>query len=182
MRMVLLDRDGVLNEDRSDYVKSPDELILIPGAATAIARLNRAGFLTVVITNQGAIGRGLFDLDMLARIHEKLRAELAREGAHIDDILFCPDHPDHPTERRKPAPGMLLEALSRHGGMAEETPMIGDTLRDMEAAAAIGCPRIMVRTGHGEKTLATGLGDDVQPVRVFADLAAAIDAWLGEWK
>ncbi|MBT5752268.1 MAG: HAD-IIIA family hydrolase [Rhodospirillaceae bacterium] len=182
MRMVLLDRDGVLNEDRSDYVKSPDELILIPGAATAIARLNRAGFLTVVVTNQGAIGRGLFDLDMLARIHEKLRAELAREDAHIDDILFCPDHPDRPTERRKPAPGMLLEGLSRHGGVAEETPMIGDTLRDMEAAAAIGCPRMMVRTGHGEKTLAAGLGDDIQPVRIFADLAAAIDVWLGEQK
>jgi len=178
--MILLDRDGVLNEDRSDYVKSPDELILVPGAASAVARLNQAGVLTVVVTNQGAIGRGLFDLDMLALIHQKLHAELAREGAHIDEILFCPDHPDHPTERRKPAPGMLLEALSRHGGVAEETPMIGDTLRDMQAAAAIGCPRMMVRTGHGENTLAAGLGDEVQPVLVFADLKAAIDSWLGE--
>ncbi len=175
MRMIMLDRDGVLNEDRSDYVKSPEELILIPGAAAAVARLNRATIKTVIVTNQGVVGRGVIDLAALARIHAKLEEELARFDARLDDIIFCPDHPDHPTWRRKPAPGMLQEVLERYGGEASQTPMVGDSLRDMEAAAALGCPRILVRTGNGVRTLAAGLPGHVQPVAVYDDFAAVVD-------
>lgn len=187
MSMIMLDRDGVLNRDREDYVKTPEELVLIPGVARAVARLNRAGVTTVVVTNQGGIGRGLLDEAMLERIHAKLDQELARENARLDHILFCPDHPDHPgrptdhpTGRRKPAAGMLREALDRFGAAAATTPLVGDSLRDLEAAAALGCPRILVRTGHGRKTLEAGLPDNVQPVAVYDDLAAVVDALLEE--
>jgi D-glycero-D-manno-heptose 1,7-bisphosphate phosphatase len=181
MTMIMLDRDGVLNEDRADYVKTPGELVLVPGAAAAVARLNRAGVTTVVVTNQGGIGRGLLDTGMLARIHAKLEEELACENAHLDHILFCADHPDHPTRRRKPAPGMLQEALKLCAtATATTTPMVGDSLRDLEAAEALGCPRILVRTGKGRRTLETGLPDSVQPVTVHDDLAAVVDALLGE--
>jgi len=178
--MIMFDRDGVLNEDRADYVKTPGELVLVPGVARAVARLNRANVTTVVVTNQGGIGRGLLDEDTLARIHDKLCEDLAHENARLDHILFCPDHPDRPTERRKPAPGMLREALDHFGAAAAATPMVGDSLRDLEAAAALGCPRILVLTGHGEKTLEVGLPENVQPVAVYDDLAAAVDALLWE--
>ncbi|MDP6031555.1 MAG: D-glycero-beta-D-manno-heptose 1,7-bisphosphate 7-phosphatase [Alphaproteobacteria bacterium] len=178
MSMIMLDRDGVLNQDRVDYVKTPEEMILITGAARAVARLNRAGVTTVVVTNQSGVGRGIFDEDMLAQIHTKLREELARENAHLDYILFCTDHPDCPTRRRKPAPGMLQEALEHFSAASAATPMVGDSLRDLEAAAALGCPRILVRTGHGEKTLKVGLPESVQPVAIYDDLAAVVDALL----
>jgi D-glycero-D-manno-heptose 1,7-bisphosphate phosphatase len=178
-RLVLLDRDGVLNVDRSDYVKHPGELVLLPGAAAAVARLNQAGYLVAVCTNQSAIGRGLFDEAMLARIHEALRDGLAREGARLDAIFHCPDAPGPYSARRKPAPGMLIEALAMFGAGAIHTPFVGDSLRDLEAAAALGCPRHLVRTGHGAKTLATGLPDGVLPVAVHEDLAAAVAALLG---
>ena len=180
MSMIMLDRDGVLNRDRADYVKTPGELVLIDGAARAVARLNRAGVSVAVVTNQGGIGRGLLDEAMLESIHAKLKEELARENAHLDHILFCADHPDQPTERRKPAPGMLREALDHFGEKAGATPMVGDSLRDLEAAAALGCPRILVRSSHGEKTLETGLPESVQPVTVHDDLAAVVDALLEE--
>ena len=180
MTMIMLDRDGILNEDRADYVKTPGELVLVPGAAAAVARLNRAGVTTVVVTNQGGIGRGLLGIDMLARIHAKLEEELDRENARLDHILFCADHPDHPTSRRKPAPGMLQEALELCGAAAATTPMVGDSLRDLEAAEALGCPRILVRTGKGRQTLETGLPSSVQPVTVHDDLAAVVDALLRE--
>jgi D-glycero-D-manno-heptose 1,7-bisphosphate phosphatase len=180
MTMIMLDRDGVLNEDCADYVKTPGELVLVPGAAAAVARLNRAGVTTVVVTNQGGIGRGLLDTGMLARIHAKLEEELAHENACLDHILFCADHPDYPTSRRKPAPGMLQEALKLCGAAAAATPMVGDSLRDLEAAEALGCPRILVRTGKGRRTLETGLPDSVQPVTIHDDLAAVVDALLGE--
>lgn len=180
MPMIMLDRDGVLNQDRADYVKTPEELVLVAGAAAAVARLNRAGVTTVVVTNQGGVGRGLLDEAMLESIHQKLNQDLARENARLDHILYCADHPDRPTQRRKPAPGMLREALDHFGASAAATPLVGDSLRDLEAAAALGCPRILVRTGHGEKTLETGLPESVQPVTVHDDLAAAVEALLGE--
>ncbi len=139
-RLVLLDRDGVLNVDRADYVKHPGELVLLPGAAAAVARLNRAGYAVAVCTNQSPIGRGIFDEAMLARIHEALREGLAREGAKLDAIFHCPDAPGPHSTRRKPAPGMLIEALAMFAADAPATPFVGDSLRDLQAAAAIGCP------------------------------------------
>lgn len=176
MKLVLLDRDGVLNEDRADYVKNPGELAMLPGAARAVARLNAAGFAVAICTNQAAVGKGIVDEAMLARIHEKLRAELARGGASLDAIFHCPDA--HPSPRRKPEPGMLLEALRRFRADAARTPFVGDNLRDLQAATKAGCPRHLVRTGHGAKIQAAGIPAEVLPVRVHDDLAAAVDAIL----
>lgn len=179
MRLVLLDRDGVLNEESTAYIKSPAELIMIPGAAKAVARLNRAGLKVALCTNQSVVGRGIIDMDMLERVHERLMQELAAEGAKVDAIFACTDHPDQATRRRKPGPGMLEEALQQFRATAAETPMIGDNLRDLEAAVALGCPRHLVRTGHGAKTQATGLPASVLPVRVHDDLVAAVACLLG---
>jgi D-glycero-D-manno-heptose 1,7-bisphosphate phosphatase len=177
MKLVLLDRDGVLNEDRADYVKTPGELVMLPGAARAVARLNQAGFAVALCTNQAAIGKGIIDEAMLARIHEKLRGELARDGAKLDAIFHCPDA--HPSPRRKPEPGMLREALRRFGAEPSATPFVGDNLRDLQAATKAGCPRHLVRTGHGAAIQAAGIPAEVLPVRVHDDLAAAVEAILG---
>ncbi len=177
---MLIDRDGVLNANRDDYVKTPDELEMIAGAAEAVARLNRAGHRVAVVTNQSCIGRGIIDRAMLERIHDRLRRHLAAAGARLDDILVCPDPPWDAGEWRKPRPGMLREAIRRFGAVPAETHMIGDALSDLEAAARLGCPRILVRTGHGRATQARGLPEQVLPVAVHDDLGAAVDALLGE--
>ncbi|MCW5731373.1 MAG: HAD-IIIA family hydrolase [Alphaproteobacteria bacterium] len=172
--LVLLDRDGVLVEDRPDYVKHPGELRLLPGAAEAVARLNAAGHLVAVCTNQSCIGRGLVAPDMLDRIHEALRAGLAMAGGRLDALHVCPDPPWAASERRKPAPGMLREAMAGLRVAPEDSVMIGDQLRDLEAARRAGCGRILVRTGRGAATLAEGLPEEVLPVRVAEDLAQAV--------
>lgn len=174
-RLVLIDRDGVLNVDRPDSVRHPDDLEMIPGAAEAVARLNKAGVTTALVTNQAVVGRGEVTLAMLDHIHAKMRVLLCQAGAHLDAEFVCTDAVASP--RRKPAPGMLLEALARFGAVAAETPMIGDALRDLEAAAAAGCPRVLVLTGKGAET-ARELPAHVRPVAVHADLAAAVDALL----
>lgn len=178
LRLVLLDRDGVLNEDRPDSVTAPDQLVLLPRAAAAVARLNRAGARVAVVTNQSVVGRGIIDEATLARIHDRLEAALASAGAHLDSILVAPDTPDAASERRKPGPGMLREALEAFDAQAESTPMIGDSLRDLEAAAAIGCPRVLVLTGKGRATHDSGLPERVRPVAMHDDLWAAVDALL----
>lgn len=178
--LVVLDRDGVLNLDRADFVKSPDELVMIDGAAEAVARLNEARWRVVVATNQSVVGRGLIDETMLSRIHDELRRRLARAGARLDDIIHCPDPPWAASEFRKPNPGMLHQALRRFRADAASTPVIGDSLRDLEAAAAVGCPRVLVRTGKGAATQAAGLPRHLLPVAVHDDLAAAADALLGQ--
>jgi D-glycero-D-manno-heptose 1,7-bisphosphate phosphatase len=177
--LVLLDRDGVLNEDRPNHVLNPGQLVMIPGAAEAVARLNAAGHLVAVCTNQSCVGRGMIDADMLARIHDKLRDELARAGARLDLLLVCTDPPWAAGPRRKPAPGMLREALSRFRAPASETPFVGDSLGDLQAAAAAGCPRVLVRTGKGPATQAAGIAPELLPVAVRADLAEAVDMLLG---
>jgi D-glycero-D-manno-heptose 1,7-bisphosphate phosphatase len=179
MRLVLLDRDGVLNADRPDSVKSPAELLLLPGAADAVRRLNDAGRLVAVCTNQGVVGRGIIDERMLDRIHDKLWAELAQAGAHLDALFHCSDAPERPGPRRKPAPGMLREAMAQFRIPAAETVMIGDALVDLEAATAVGCRRILVRSGKGRATQAAGVPANVLPVAVHEDLAAAVDSLLG---
>ena len=176
--LVLLDRDGVLNADRPDSVTSPAQLELLPGAAAAVARLNAVGAKVCVVTNQSVVGRGLIDEATLGLIHARLIAGLAAEGAVLDGLLHCPDPPDRPTRRRKPGPGMLEEALAQFGADPAATPMIGDALLDLEAAAAAGCPRNLVRTGKGLDTEAAGLPVAVGPVAVFDDLAAAVDSLL----
>jgi D-glycero-D-manno-heptose 1,7-bisphosphate phosphatase len=178
MKLILLDRDGVLNEDRADFVKSPGELVLVAGAAAAVARLNRDGIRVAVCTNQSCVGRGIIGPDRLEQIHTHLRTLLAREGARVDAIFVCPHAPWERCACRKPAPGMLREALRRFGADAGDTPMIGDALRDLQAAKAAGCPRHLVRTGHGVKAQADGIPHDVLPVAVHDDLGAAVSALL----
>lgn len=176
MRLVLLDRDGVLNVDRPDSVKSPEELIMIPGSAQAVARLNAQGARVAVITNQAVVGRGIISFDALKEIHHKLYACLKEAGAWVDEIFVCTDTGNVPSARRKPAPGLLLEALEKYQAKAEETPMVGDALRDLEAAAQIGCPRILVLTGKGRATQEAGLPASVQPVAVYEDLHAFVES------
>jgi D-glycero-D-manno-heptose 1,7-bisphosphate phosphatase len=179
-RLVLIDRDGVLNEDRADHVRNPGQLVMIPRAAEACSRLNRAGIKLAIVTNQSGVGQGLLSLDMLERIHEQLRQSLAAQGAHVDLILTCTEPPWSDHERRKPRPGMLLEAMRHFRVPAEDTVMIGDQLTDLQAAFAAGVRRVLVRTGKGAELQAKGLPDDILPVAVYDNLHSATDALLLE--
>ena len=171
--LVLLDRDGVINEDRADFVKSPAELIFIPKALEAIARLNGHGHKLAVVTNQSCIGRGIINEEQLDSIHGKLRDALAKVAGRLDDIIIAPDAPWAATERRKPGPGMLIEAMRKFNMLPAETVLIGDSERDIEAAKSASCHRILVQTGKGRKTLADGLKRHLMPVHIAADLDEA---------
>lgn len=179
MRLVLTDRDGVLNEDRPQGVTHPDALRLIPGAAVAVRRLNEAGIPVACVTNQSAVGRGLISASELEAIQARLMAELAARGARLDLVLIATDAPERAGPRRKPGPGMLLEALDRFRVAPEQAVMIGDDLRDLEAAAAAGCRRILVRTGKGAAVAAAGVPERLQPVQLCDSFAVAVDRLLG---
>lgn len=176
MRLVILDRDGVINEDSDEYIKSPDEWIPIPGSLEAIARLNRADYRVVVATNQSGVARGMFDLDTLSQIHEKMCRMLSMQGGRIDAVFFCPHGPDDQCRCRKPQPGLLEEIASRLQVSLEGVPAVGDALRDLAAARAVGAKPVLVRTGKGERTIANGEG--LEGVPVYADLAAYVAALL----
>lgn len=178
MKLVMLDRDGVLNEDRADYVKHPGELVMIARAGEACARLNRAGIKIAVVSNQSAVGRGIISSDMLENIHMRLRSALQAEGGHLDLLLTCLDPPWAAGERRKPAPGMLREALAYFRAAPHEAAMIGDQMNDLRAARAAGVTPILVRTGKGAQTLAEGVAQDILPVSVYDSLYAAVEALL----
>lgn len=178
-KLVLLDRDGVLNEDiPNGYVLSPAELRMLPGVGAAVARLNAQGWHVAICTNQSCVGKGLIDEAMLERIHNALRDHLAREGGHVDAIFFAPDPPHAPTERRKPGPGMLREAMARFRTAPEDTVFIGDNVIDLQAGRSAGCSRMLVRTGKGASMLAKGLPEDVLPVTVVENLTEAVDRLL----
>lgn len=147
---MLLDRDGVINEDLGTWVQRPEDFQLIPGVGTAIAALNKAGHSVAIVTNQSCVGRGMISMDTLELMHKKMIEELAEYGAHIDKIYVAPDDPSAASDRRKPGPGMLLEAMDDFAVTADETVMIGDSLTDMQAAVAAGVKKkILVVTGHG---------------------------------
>jgi len=176
MKLIILDRDGVINEDSDAYIKSPEELVPIPGAPEAIARLGRAGYRVVVATNQSGVARGLFDLDTLGKIHARLQREVTAVGGHIDAILFCPHGPDDGCRCRKPLPGLLEEAGRRLGVSLTGVPVVGDSLRDLEAARAVHARPILVRTGKGERTLKAAKG--LTGVPVYRDLGEAVETLL----
>jgi D-glycero-D-manno-heptose 1,7-bisphosphate phosphatase len=178
MRLVLADRDGVLNEDRPEGVQRPQDLQLIPGAAAAVRRLNAAGIPVALVTNQSALGRGLIGWNELEAIQARLEAELAAEGARLDLVLVAPDAPERAGPGRKPAPGMLLEAMERFRVAPADAVVIGDDLRDLEAAAAAGCRRILVETGKGARIAETGIPERLQPVQVCDSFARAVDLLL----
>lgn len=170
MKLVILDRDGTINEDRDDYIKSPAEWKPIPGSLEAIARLTQAGHRVVLATNQSGIGRGLFDTAALNAIHEALQRAVQQAGGRIDAIFFCPHADAAGCECRKPRPGMLLEIGRRLNVPLEGVPMVGDALRDLQAAAAAGARPVLVLTGKGEKTRAAG---GLPPgTEIYPDLAA----------
>lgn len=147
MRLVILDRDGTINEDRDDYVKSPEEWVPVPGALEAIARLNHNGWHTVVATNQSGIGRGLFDMAALNAMHLKMHQMLAVHGGRIDAVFFCPHVNEDHCDCRKPLPGLFHQIGERFGLDLDAVPVVGDTLRDLQAGMAAGCEPHLVRTG-----------------------------------
>ncbi|MGH8283877.1 MAG: D-glycero-beta-D-manno-heptose 1,7-bisphosphate 7-phosphatase [Gammaproteobacteria bacterium] len=178
MRLVILDRDGVINSESDAYIKSPDEWLPIPCSLDAIARLHRGGFAVVVATNQSGVGRGLFDLAMLKTIHQKMTAAIEAAGGRLDGVFVCPHHPDAHCECRKPKPGLFKQIAERFRVSLHGVPIIGDSLKDIEAAENVGARPILVRTGYGEHTW-RNLADK-QRVEVFADLAAAATHLLQE--
>ncbi len=181
MKLIVLDRDGVINRDSDDFIKSPEEWQLLPGSAEAIARLTQARYQIVVATNQSGVARGYFDLGVLNRIHEKMQREVSLAGGRIDAIFFCPHGPDDGCECRKPKPGMFRDIERRLQTKLNGVPAIGDSLRDLQAAQAVGARVILVRSGKGvltEKRLAES--PLAETVELFDDLAAAVDALLSE--
>ncbi|KAB7622734.1 D-glycero-beta-D-manno-heptose 1,7-bisphosphate 7-phosphatase [Alkalilimnicola sp. S0819] len=176
-RLVVLDRDGVLNEDSDAYIKSAAEWRPIPGSAAAVAALKAAGFSVVVASNQSGLGRGLFDQSALDAIHAKLGAELAAAGTALDGLYYCPHAPEAGCECRKPAPGLLRRICADFQLPGEALVMIGDSLRDLQAAEAVGARALLVRTGKGERTLAAHPN---LPFEVHADLAAAAARLIAE--
>jgi D-glycero-D-manno-heptose 1,7-bisphosphate phosphatase len=179
--LVLLDRDGVLNEDRQDFVKTPAELVMIPGAASAVARLNAAGHTIAVVSNQSGVGRGVMTDHDLEAVNSTLKKMIEADGGRLEAIFTCSDPPWAATERRKPGPGMLQDALKKFHAAPVEAVMIGDAARDLEAAAVLGIRRILVRTGKG-RTVESNLPSTLQPVTVYDDLAAAAEALIAEAK
>ena len=175
-KFVILDRDGVINYDSDDFIKSPPEWIPIPGSLEAIARLNQAGYRVVVASNQSGIARGLFNIITLNAIHQKLHAAVRMVGGEIDAIFFCPHAADDNCDCRKPKPGMLQEIGKRFDVSLRGVPNVGDSLRDLQAGFVSGCAPYLVLTGKGEKTRAKG---GLPPgTMIHANLAAVVDHLL----
>lgn len=177
-KLVILDRDGVINQDSDAYVKSVDEWIPIPDSAEAIARLSQAGYRVVVATNQSGLARGYFTLAELDAMHQKMSALIQAAGGELAGIFFCPHGPEEQCDCRKPRPGLIQQIESQLGISAAGAYLVGDSLRDLQAGQACGCIPLLVLTGKGERTLAKGEG--LQGVAVFADLAAAADHILAQ--
>lgn len=172
MKLIILDRDGVINHDSDQFIKNPDEWRPLPGSVEAIARLVQAGFHIVVATNQSGVGRGLFDMPMLNAIHEKMHKAVALAGGRIDAIFFCPHAAQADCHCRKPKIGLLEEIAARYNHDLQGVPAVGDSLRDLACAAKIGAQPILVLTGKGVKTQAKGGMPD--GTLIYPDLAAAV--------
>lgn len=177
MKIVILDRDGVINEDSPDYIKSVAEWLPIAGSLEAIARLNQSGYRVFIATNQSGLGRRLFDYDSFSAINDRLQKQLAELGGRIDGIFFAPEHPDTASAKRKPAPGMLLDLARRLGVSLDNVPMVGDSWRDIEAARAAGAKPVLVRSGNGRDTERQHAGS-LDGVAVHDSLADFVAAFL----
>lgn len=178
-KLVILDRDGVINHESSKFIKSPDEWKPIDGSLNAIATLSQNGYRVVIATNQSGLARGLFDMETLNRIHEKMHKAAQAAGGRIDAIFYCPHGPDDGCDCRKPKTGMLEDISKRYGVDLNNVTAIGDSLRDLQAFAGAGCQPMLVKTGNGKTTLqAAKQNPDLQlpnDTQVFDDLAAAVD-------
>lgn len=180
MKLVILDRDGTINYDRDDYVKSPEEWQPMPQALEAIARLNHAGWHVVVVTNQSGLGRGLFDVATLNAMHAKMNKLLATAGGRVDAVFYCPHSPDEACGCRKPLPGLLEQIGERYGIDLKGVPCVGDSLRDLQAGQAVGCAPHLVLTGKGEQFRQRELPVTFPAdTRVHNDLSGFVDWLLG---
>jgi D-glycero-D-manno-heptose 1,7-bisphosphate phosphatase len=179
MRIVILDRDGVINEDSPDFIKSTQEWRPIPGSLEAIARLTHAGYRVLVASNQSGISRGLFDFGALFAMHDKMHRLLAELGGRIDGVFFCPHTDADRCDCRKPKAGLLRDIAQRFEADLAEVPAVGDSLRDIQAARAAGARPVLVRTGNGMETLRDG-AQELRGVEVYDDLMAFTSALLGE--
>jgi len=177
LKLIVLDRDGVINEDSDDYVKTLEEWIPIPGSLQAIARLNRAGWTVAVATNQSGLARGMFTPSTLADMHFKMQQLVMEQGGRIDLIVHCPHGPDDGCQCRKPKPGMF-RTIAEHFGLADlkGVPVVGDSHRDLHAGLLLGGKPYLVKTGKGLRTLEGALPSGT---KVFDDLAAVVDHLLG---
>lgn len=170
IKVIVLDRDGVINEDSPAYIRSEAEWHAIPGSLEAIAKLNQYGVKVVVATNQSGVARGYLTHETLEKIHQKMIAELAKYGGHLDGIFVCPHHPDDNCSCRKPKPGLLLEIAKKFAVLPKEMLVIGDSMRDLLAAEAAGSQAILVKTGNGKKTFS----EQQISVPIYNDLAEAV--------
>jgi len=171
MKLVILDRDGVINQDSANFIKNPNEWVPIPGSLEAIALLNQSGFRVAIATNQSGVSRGLFDMATLNSIHDKMHRELAAVGGRIDAVFYCPHSAEDNCDCRKPKPGMIKEIAKRFSVELDRVFAVGDALRDIQAFSNAGCRTILVRTGKGEETIANG---NLPPdILIVADLNEA---------
>lgn len=175
---IFLDRDGVINANRSDYVKTWDEFQFLPGALEALRRLAQLGWLAIVVSNQSAIGRGLVAQETVEQIHRQMLEAVSRAGGIIHHVLYCPHHPADNCDCRKPRPGLLLRASKHLQVDLSRSILIGDALSDVEAARAAGCQPILVRTGRGLEQLSLAPAEVQRTLVVVNDLADAVDRVL----
>lgn len=178
MKLIVLDRDGVINHDSDEYIKSTEEWVPIEGSLEAISRLNHGGYLVVVASNQSGIARGYFTIDALTAMHRKMADMLEKLGGHIDAIFYCPHGPKDNCECRKPKPGMLLEIGQRFNVSLDDVIFIGDSVTDIKAASNANAHSMLVRTGKGAKAEKILKAENRNDIPVFDDLAAAVTAIL----
>lgn len=179
MKIIILDRDGVINQDSDNYIKSLEEWKPIPGSIEAISRLYHADYRIVVITNQSGISRGYFNLETLNKMHNKLINLVRQNGAEIEAIFFCPHAPDQNCICRKPKPGLFLELSKRMSVDLTNIPAIGDSLRDLQAAKAVGAKPILVKTGKGKRTIKKSEEFlNHENIEIYEDLAEFVDKFL----
>lgn len=177
MKIIILDRDGVINADSDHFIKRPEEWQPIPGSTEAIAKLTQSGYRVIVATNQSGIGRGLFDMATLNAINARMHKAVTQAGGRIDAIFYCPATADSDSPCRKPNPGMFHAIAERFNVSLERAPAVGDGLRDLQAAAAVGAQPILVLTGKGTTTQAEG--NLPASTQIYPDLAAVTQALCG---
>ena len=179
MKLVILDRDGTINADSDDFVKTPEEWVPLPGSLEAIARLNHAGWHVVVASNQSGLGRGLFDVTALNAIHTKMHKMLAAVGGRVDAVFYCPHSPEEGCQCRKPLPGLFEQIGARFGVQLAGVPTAGDSLRDMQAGASVGCELHLLLTGKSAGFDPNGLPGRLPPgTLLHQDLAGFADFLL----
>lgn len=178
MKLIILDRDGVINYDSDDYIKSVDEFIPLPGSLKAISQLNKAGYKVAVATNQSGIARGFYTLDTLQQMHDKLNSLLSEIGGHVDYIAFCPHGPEDQCDCRKPKPGMYHEIAKHFNISLADIPVVGDSLRDLQAAQSVGAVPYLVKTGKGKRTIEKGEG--LEGIDIYDDLEAFVSHYINK--